>query len=330
MTDNMKKPWMILIPLLLTGCGHKDTIDPGTWNSYRNPVWQTDVQDPSVLLDDGHFYLFSSETSEVLLPMATSDNLTFWEPTGSAVDDANRPDFIDGGTVQSPEIAAVGGKYILYYSLYKSDAASGIGVAVADVPTGPFKDRGALLTALDTGLLSVLDPAFLADDGANYLVFGRSKGIYLQKLSADGLSADGLPVKIASNAFDAPILLKRDGKYFLLLSMGTYTAGANSTCVTVVGRADRPEGPYFDKAGNDLLIGSGGETLVGTGTKFGAPGHGTVVSLPDGSDWMIYNAYDLSDVARGRTLMLDRIIWSSGWPAIRGAISSFCTDAPAL
>ena len=116
MTDNMKKPWMILIPLLLTGCGHKDTIDPGTWNSYRNPVWQTDVQDPSVLLDDGHFYLFSSETSEVLLPMATSDNLTFWEPTGSAVDDANRPDFIDGGTVQSPEIAAVGGKYILYYS----------------------------------------------------------------------------------------------------------------------------------------------------------------------------------------------------------------------
>ena len=192
------------------------------------------------------------------------------------------------------------------------------------------KDRGALLTALDTGLLSVLDPAFLADDGANYLVFGRSKGIYLQKLSADGLSADGLPVKIASNAFDAPILLKRDGKYFLLLSMGTYTAGANSTCVTVVGRADRPEGPYFDKAGNDLLIGSGGETLVGTGTKFGAPGHGTVVSLPDGSDWMIYNAYDLSDVARGRTLMLDRIIWSGGWPAIRGAISSFCTDAPAL
>ena len=45
---------------------------------------------------------------------------------------------------------------------------------------------------------------------------------------------------------------------------------------------------------------------------------------------MIYNAYDLSDVARGRTLMLDRIIWSGGWPAIRGAISSFCTDAPAL
>ena len=42
MTDNMKKPWMILIPLLLTGCGHKDTIDPGTWNSYRNPVWQAD------------------------------------------------------------------------------------------------------------------------------------------------------------------------------------------------------------------------------------------------------------------------------------------------
>lgn len=329
MTDNMKKPWMILIPLLLTGCGHKDTIDPGTWNSYRNPVWQTDVQDPSVLLDDGHFYLFSSETSEVLLPMATSDNLTFWEPTGSAIDDANRPDFVTDATLQSPEIAAVGGQYLLYYSLYKSSAASGIGVAVADVPTGPFKDRGALLTALDSGILAVLDPAFFSDGGANYLVFGRSMGIYLQKLSADGLETDGLPVKIASDSFDAPVLLKRDGKYFLFLSRGTSTAGANSTCVTIVGRADRPEGPYFDKAGNDLL-GGGGETLVGTGTKFAAPGHGTVVSLPDGSDWLLYNAFDLSDVARGRTLMLDRIIWSGGWPSIRGAISSFCTDAPVL
>lgn len=320
---------MILLPLLLAGCGHQDTIDPGTWNSYRNPVWQTDVQDPSVLLDDGHFYLFSSETGDVLLPMATSDNLTGWNATGSALDDANRPAFIDGASLLSPEIAAVGGKYVLYYSLYKSDTATGIGAAVADVPTGPFKDKGALLTATGSGIPGVRDPAFFSDEGTNYLVFGHSKGIYLQRLSADGLSVEGLPVKIASEAFDAPILLKREGKYFLLASMGTATAGASSTCVTVVARADRPDGPYFDKSGNDMLF-SGCETLVGTGTKFAGPGHGTVVSLPDGSDWMVYNAYDLSDVARGRTLMLDRIVWSGGWPSVRGAVSSFCTDAPAL
>ena len=215
------------------------------------------------------------------------------------------------------------------YTLFKSDSACGIGAAVADVPTGPFKDHGAVLTATSSGLLGVRDPGFLADDGTNYLVFGHSKGIYLLKLSADGLSPEGLPVKIASEAFDAPALIKRDGKYFLFVSMGTANAGASSNCITVAGRADRPEGPYFDKEGNDLLYG-GGETLVATGIKFAGPGHGTVVSLPDGSDWMIYNAYDLSDVAKGRTLMLDRIVWSGGWPTIRGAISSFCTDAPAL
>lgn len=320
---------MILLGLVLAGCGHQDTVNPGPWNSYRNPVWQEDVQDPAVLLDDGHFYLFSSETSEVLLPMATSDDLTGWGATGTAIADADRPSFIADGTLQSPEIAAVGGKYVLYYTLYKSDAACGIGAAVSDVPTGPFKDHGALLTSTAAGILGVSDPAFLADDSANYLVFGHSKGIYLQKLSADGLSTDGLPVKIGSEAFDAPTLLKRDGKYFLLMSMGAATAGASSTCVVVAGRADRPEGPYFDKAGNDLLVG-GGETVISSGIKFAGPGHGTVVSLPDGSDWMVYNAYDLSDVAKGRTLMLDRIIWSGGWPSIRGGVSSFCTDAPAL
>ena len=320
---------MILLCLTLAGCGHQDTIDPGTWNSYRNPVWQEDVQDPAVLLDGGHFYLFSAETADVLLPMATSDGLTSWGATGSAIVDADRPSFIDGATLQAPEIAAVGGKYVLYYTLFKSDSACGIGAAVADVPTGPFKDHGAVLTAASSGLLGVRDPGFLADDGTNYLVFGHSKGIYLLKLSADGLSPEGLPVKIASEAFDAPALIKRDGKYFLLVSMGTANAGASSNCITVAGRADRPEGPYFDKEGNDLLYG-GGETLVATGIKFAGPGHGTVVSLPDGSDWMVYNAYDLSDVAKGRTLMLDRIVWSGGWPSIRGAISSFCTDAPAL
>lgn len=28
---------------LLPGCGQKDTVDPGVWNAYRNPVEQSDI-----------------------------------------------------------------------------------------------------------------------------------------------------------------------------------------------------------------------------------------------------------------------------------------------
>lgn len=328
--DPMKKTWMILLPALaLAGCGHKDTIDPGVWNSYRNPVWQEDVRDPAVLLDGGHFYLFSSETADVLLPMATSDNLTEWGATGSAIDDADRPTFLSGGTLQSPDVAKVGGQYLLYYSLYASDASCGIGVATADVPTGPYKDHGAIVTAAGSGLKGVASPGFFADETGNYLVFGHFNGIYLLRLSANGLApeAGAAPVRIANESFAAPTLLKREGQYILLVSRGAETGGEASPCVVVAGRADRPEGPYLDPNGKDLTTGIG-EAILGSGTKFAGPGHGCVVTLPDGTDWMIYNAYDLSDVSKGRTLMLDRILWTDGWPSIRGAVSSFCTDAP--
>ena len=322
---------MLVLCLLLAGCGHKETIDPGVWNSYRNPVWQADVQDPSVLLDGGHFYLFSSETTDIQLPMATSDNLTGWGATGSAIDDAGRPTFLTDGTLEAPEIACVGWKYLLYYSFYKSDVSCGIGVAVADVPTGPFRDQGALLTAMDTGIQGIHGPSFLADEGNNYLVFGHFHGIYIVRLSADGLTvaAGSTPVRIAADHLDAPCLLKHEGKYHLFASDGSISGGATSPCRTISGRADRPEGPYFSREGSDMLAG-GGDAVVASGIKFAGPGHGCIVSLPDGSDWMVYNAYDLSDLSKGRTLMLDRIRWTDGWPSIRGTVSSFCTDAPVL
>ena len=78
------------------------------------------------------------------------------------------------------------------------------------------------------------------------------------------------------------------------------------------------------------MLAGGGDAVVASGIKFAGPGHGCIVSLPDGSDWMVYNAYDLSDLSKGRTLMLDRIRWTDGWPSIRGTVSSFCTDAPVL
>ena len=113
---------LLFLPALLTACGGKDGIDPGVWNAYRNPVEQSDIQDPCVIEEEGVFYLFSSETSsgsgadlvEEFIPTMTSQNLTWWSKGTSVFDDITKPKFISGSKITCPDIARVGGKYLLY------------------------------------------------------------------------------------------------------------------------------------------------------------------------------------------------------------------------
>lgn len=320
---------------LLPGCGQKDTVDPGVWNAYRNPVEQSDIQDPCVIEQDGVFYLYSSEVSSgsgadqvvEYLPSLTSKSLTAWDVATSAFDDLTKPTFIPGGKVLCPDIARVGDRYLLYYSLYVNADNCGIGVAEASVASGPFTDKGALLTAAGSGLKGVMSPSFCTDGTNNYLVFGNFGGIYLVRLSEDGLSVAGTPVMIASETYDAPLLIFRDGQFHLLVTSGSATGGAASTCKIRYGRSAHAEGPYLDRSMRDLLD-DGGDILVDASVKFAGPGHPCLVRLKDGSDWLLYNACDLSAVDRGRTLMLDRIEWSDGWASVRGKIGSFSAAAP--
>ena len=328
----MKRGWIgLAVMIMAVGCSKKDTIDPGTWNSYRNPVEQTDVQDPAVYEDNGTYYLFASGSDDSIIPMMVSSNLTGWELAISVFNDETKPTFISGVSADKPSVAKVGDKYLLYYSMFKSADNSGIGVAVADLVTGPYVDQGKLLLASEYGISGAVSPSFFNDGGANYMVFGNFGGIYIVELSEDGLSvaAGAAPVKVASELFDAPCVTVKDGSYYMFASIGSTAGGADSSCQQVVARADSPYGPYFDKSSR-AMTDDGYEVLVKSSTKFAGPGHGTVFDAGDGNTWIIYNAYDLSDVTKGRTLMLDRVHWQDGWPSVRGSIGSFSADAPAL
>ncbi len=326
----------LLLPAAMLSCEQDGGIDPGVWNAYRNPVEPSDVQDPCVIEEGGVFYLFSSELSsgsgadlvEEFIPTMTSSNLTYWTTGTSVFDDITKPKFIPGSKITCPDIARVGGKYLLYYTL-STNSASGIGVAEAQFASGPFTDRGAIITSTGLGIQGVASPSFFTDGADNWLVFGDFKGIYLQKLSADGLSAAGSPVHIASDEFTAPAILFKDGKYHLFLSSGNTAGGASSTSRIRYGRADRAAGPYLDRSLKDLLD-NGGEVLMETSVKFAGPGNASLISMADGSDWLIYNAYDLSAISKGRTLMIDRIEWKDGWASVRGGIPSFSAEAPSI
>ena len=97
-----------------------------------------------------------------------------------------------------------------------------IGVAVADKPTGPFKDAigKALITNDMTKATEIswddIDPTvFIDDDGQAYLIWGNTR-CYYAKLKENMIELDG-PIQIFDlpNFTEAPWIHKRNGWYYL-------------------------------------------------------------------------------------------------------------------
>jgi len=132
------------------------------------------------------------------------------------------------------------------YYWYISTNGSGIGVAIADRPEGPFKDAlgKPLLTNDDcfgaTHFWRCIDPAiFIDDDGQAWIIWGN-KICYYARLKENMLELDG-PIKtIDFPGFDfteAPWIHKRAGRYYLSYA----TAFPEKIAYAM---ADSFEGPY--------------------------------------------------------------------------------------
>ena len=309
----------VLLLSVLISCAGED-LGLKTWNAYRNPVVLGEVRNPDVIKADDTWYLYADGGSEDgAIQVMSSTDLVNWGALDPLFDADTKPRFIPDAAVGCPSVLHTAGNYLLYYSLHKSDEECGLGVASATTPTGPWTDHGALLVASDISITKLSDPFAFEDDGALWLAFSASDGIYLQRLSDKGLGTTGDPVRIAEGPVTDPVLFKNGGTWFLLSTTGVEDGGASSTAAITLSSASSLTGPYGE-----------GKTLIGRSAKFagaGSPGH--LVRDNGGNDWLLYNAYDLSSLSSGRTLMLDRIQWDgNNTPWVRGNASSFYTDAP--
>lgn len=132
------------------------------------------------------------------------------------------------------------------YYWYISTNGSGIGVAVADKPQGPYKDAigKPLLTNADcfasTHSWTCIDPAvFIDDDGQAWLFWGNGV-CYYAKLKENMIEIDGAIKKIDFEGLqftEAPWVHKKNGKYYL-----SYATGFPEKIAYAM--ADNIEGPY--------------------------------------------------------------------------------------
>ena len=311
---------LILAFLLAAAACGRNEVELQPWKAYRNPVVLDNVPGPDILREGDRWYLYAAGSLVDVLQVKSSADLVKWDTEDPAFTAETMPSFIPGGTMGAPSVVKASGRYLMYYSLWLNASQCGIGVAEAASPKGPWTDRGAVFTAASLGLQGLSDPCAVSDDGALYLAFCASAGLYLLRLDGDGLQpADGQsPLRIGDATLKAPAFMRKDGTWYLFATVGNQLAGASSNSTLSYCTAEALTGPYGTPS-----------VLVGRAPKFAGPGSAACpVQDADGTDWLVYNAYYLSSVSAGRTVVMDRLDWSSGSPVVRGGVTSFIADAP--
>ncbi|GHE35829.1 hypothetical protein GCM10017764_18940 [Sphingobacterium griseoflavum] len=238
-------PYTLLVP--------EEKGDTYTFRSTGNPLFtHVYTADPATLVDGGTLWLYTGHDYEGnqrgyrmkdWCVFSTKDMVNWTHyPTPLRITDFK---WDKTGDAYAGHVVKRGDKYYWYISTN----GSGIGVAVAERPEGPFKDAlgKPLLTNDDcfgaTHSWRCIDPAIFIDDDEQAWIIWGNKVCYYARLKENMLEIEG-PIKtIHFPGFEfteAPWIHKRAGKYYL-----SYATEFPEKIAYAM--ADAFEGPYHYK-----------------------------------------------------------------------------------
>ncbi len=214
--------------------------------------------------------------------------------------------------VWAPSAIHLNGKYYLFFAandIQRTDTfPGGIGIAVSDLPGGPFLDAlgKPLIGEFHNGAQPIDPMVYRDDDGSIYFYFGGQGHCNVARLSADLKQvipfADGTLYKEITPAHyvEGPFMLKRKGVYYFMWSEGEWT---NSTYGVAYAKGSSPTGPFI-RAGKIL----GSDPTVANG-----PGHHSVLQIPGTDDWyIVYHRHPLGTTGPNeRVLAIDRMVFDA-------------------
>lgn len=306
------------------------------------------VHDPVILKQDSTYYIFCTGKG---IAMWSSVDRLHWKAEKPVFEIAPQwaVDTIPGfkNHIWAPDISYYKGLYYLYYSVSafgKNTSAIGVATNTTLNPANPaykWVDHGKVIQSIPGKTnWNAIDPNLITDnDGSPYLIFGSFwDGLKLVKLTNDRLSVagsidnlptvatrkkdssahlpavDGNPVDAGGNAIEAPFIYKH-GKYFYLFASIDYCCkGPQSTYKMIIGRSRNLKGPYLDKDGVAMNKGGGTILLAGDKNWYGV-GHNAVAQF-DGTDYIIFHAYDAADRGISK-LRIEKLNWENNWPVVQ-------------
>lgn len=154
--------------------------------------------DPAAHVFDGRIYIYPSHDIDAGITDRTDGNhyamrdyhvLSLEQVGGKVTDHGVALDLKDvpwaSRQLWAPDVACVKGRYYLYFPARDKTGVFRVGVAVSDLPTGPFKAEPEPIA----GTFSIDPAVFGDDDGSFYLYFGGIAGGQLDRWPGNSYDA---------------------------------------------------------------------------------------------------------------------------------------------
>ncbi len=305
-------------------------------DTFTNPVYPGYFADPFVLRVGDAYYAFGTNTVDPApdaFEILRSDDLVHWTLLGRALPAV---DGLDARDHWAPEVAEHRGRFYLYFSAGVEDRGHALRVAIAERPEGPFRYTGQILTPHERFAIDA--HPFRDDDGSWYLYYARDRlagdrvgtSLVADRL-VDMTRLAGQPVPLLTATADwqlfqrqrsmygaiydwytleGPFVVKRHARYWCLYSGGAWSSPEYGVSYAVSGS---PLGPFTEPDANGPAL------LRSRRGRLEGPGHCSVVVGPDGTDYLVYHAWDPEHIAR--RMCIDRLLWTPDGPR---------TDAPTV
>ncbi len=302
-------------PDKVTELNLKKAIDSGA------PIVPGAFADPFLLEETDGNYVYATNTASANIPvLRISRDGEKAEYLGDAMPDL--PSWTKKGFQWAPATwARPDGTFVLYYSTPApgSDRQC-ISAATSDSPTGPFTDNSTTPMICPLAKGGAIDPSPFLDEDGNPFLLWKADGnccdltttIYMQPLSADGLSTDGDATKLISDTQDwekgiveAPSMVKDGSHWWLFYSgndwnTGDYAIGI-ARCSSQTGPCEKPLDRAWQTSAEDA-VGPGGQQFFNHSSGLRMVHHGWLPGEVDTAD-------------STRRLFLDEIVFDdSGLP----------------
>lgn len=252
-----------------------------------NPLFPGWYADPEAIVFDKSYWIYPTFSApyekQVFLDAFSSTNLVKWNKHERIID-TNRIKWAHKA-MWAPAIIKKGEQYFLFFAandIQSNKEKGGIGVAVADAPSGPFKDHigWPLIDKFYNGAQPIDQFVFKDQDGKYYMYYGGWGHCNIVMLNDEfnGFQSydDGTTFKeITPQGYvEGPFVFKRNSKYYFMWSEGGWTGPDYSVAYAI---ADLPTGP-FKRIGKILQQ----DSSVATGA-----GHHSVISVPSKNKYYI-------------------------------------------
>lgn len=275
-----------------------------------NPVFKGWYADPEGIIFDKTYWIYPTYSApyekQVFFDAFSSKDLVTWTKHSKILDTTNVK--WAKRAIWAPSIIKKEGKYYLFFGandIQSDKEYGGIGIAVADKPSGPFKDylKKPLIDKFYNGAQPI-DQFIFKDNNEYYLIYGGWKHCNIAHLKKDFTGfipyPDGSIFKeiTPENYVEGPFMFKKNGKYYFMWSEGGWTGPDYCVAYAI---ADSPFGP-FKRIGKILQQ----DPKIARGA-----GHHSVIKNPKTDDWyIVYHRRPLTETdGNARVTCIDKMFF---------------------